>query len=99
MFDLKRVFSEFKLVTPINSIYYDFVRSILNVELLCGIQVPTSCGMNQVESVHRKFLHFATYVLKVDHPVHDYTSVLHRLGLNISVNQFRSLEAKMTSLQ
>jgi len=36
----------------------------------------------QLERVQRKFLHFASYILKIHRPPHDYTSVITALGLS-----------------
>jgi len=55
-----------------------------------------SCGLNQVESIQRKFLNFAAYIHKkiADHPDYGYSPVLHKLNLNILVN--RRLEVNIT---
>jgi len=47
----------------------------------------TSCGINRIERVQRKFLNFITYKLKIDHTPDDYFIVLHRLGLITALNR------------
>lgn len=64
------------------------------MDLLFGIQLPTSCGMIQVERVRRNFLNFAAYSLTIDHPPHDHSLVMHWLGLNILAD--KRLEANLT---
>jgi hypothetical protein len=57
----------------------------------------TSCGKKQVERVQRKFLNIAAYKLKIYHPPHDYSPVMHRLGMNTLAD--RRLEANLIFLR
>jgi hypothetical protein len=54
------------------------------MEPLYGINL-IFCNMNEVKCVRRKFLNFATFILKIDHSKQDFLPVVYRLGLNISV--------------
>jgi hypothetical protein len=56
-----------------------------------------SCGRNQIERVQRKFLNFTSYALKIDHPMHNYSLVLYRLGMQTLAD--RKLEANLTFLR
>ena len=77
---IKRICSEFKLVTLLKYLYCAFLRLILEYRVIIW-DPSTSCGMNQVESIQRKFLNLAAYTLKIDHPAHNYSLVLHQLSL------------------
>jgi len=93
---IRRVSSEFKLVSSLKSLYCAFVRSILEYGSVVW-DPGTSCGKKQVERVQRKFLNIVAYKLNIDHPPHDYSPVMHRLGLNTLAD--RRLEANLIFLR
>lgn len=93
---IRRICSEFKLVSLIKSLYCAFVRPKLEYGAVAW-DPSTCCGMDQVERVQRKFLNFLAYILKIDHPAHDYSPVLHQIGLNTLA--YRRLETNMTFLR
>lgn len=77
---LKRMASEFKLVRSLKTLYCALVRSI--VEFGSIIWNPmTSLERNQNERVQRKFLNFAAFKLKIEHPPHSYATVSDQLKL------------------
>lgn len=83
---VKRIFQEFKLVTPIKTLYCAFVRSIL--EYGAVVWDPyTACDRNRIERVQRKFLNYAAFTLNIDHMPHDYIPVMDRLGLSTLVDR------------
>ncbi|KAL4120626.1 hypothetical protein QTP88_013284 [Uroleucon formosanum] len=77
---IMRMMNEFKLVGSLKTVYCSFVRSLLEyVSVLWDpFVVIDSC---HVERVQRRFLSSAAYMLKIVHPSHDYTTVLHALNL------------------
>ncbi|KAL4148808.1 hypothetical protein QTP88_002960 [Uroleucon formosanum] len=76
---------EFKLVTPIKTLYCAFVRSILEYGVVWDPY--TACDRNQIERVQRKFLNYAAFTLNIDHMPHDYIPVMDRLGLSTLVDR------------
>ncbi|XP_060874011.1 uncharacterized protein LOC132947798 [Metopolophium dirhodum] len=75
-----RTMNEFKLSGSLKTVYCSLVRSMLEYAsvLWDPFVVTDSCHL---ERVQRRFLSSAAYMLKIVHPPHDYTPVLHALGL------------------
>ncbi|KAL4090397.1 hypothetical protein QTP88_025246 [Uroleucon formosanum] len=83
---IKRICNVFKLTSPIKTLCCDYVRS--NLEYGAVVWDPsTSCGKDQIERVQRKFLNYATFILSIDHPPHDYNPILNKLGLSSLVDR------------
>ena len=75
---IRRVSSDFKLSSSLKTLYCSLVRSLL--EYACILWDPyTASDSLIIERVQRLFLYFAGRVLKINHPVHDYTPVLREL--------------------
>jgi len=77
---IMRTMKEFKLSGSLKTVYCSFVRSLLEYAsvLWDPFVVIVSCHL---EWIRRRFLSSAAYMLKIDHPPHDYTLVLHALHL------------------
>ncbi|KAL4153506.1 hypothetical protein QTP88_001339 [Uroleucon formosanum] len=70
----------FGLKSSLKALYCSFVRPIL--EYGAVIWDPhTAVNARQLERVQRRFFRFASYLLGIDCPPHDYTSVATNLGL------------------
>ncbi|CAI6348345.1 unnamed protein product [Macrosiphum euphorbiae] len=71
---------DFKLSRSLNTVYCSLVRSLLEYAsvLWDPLVVIDSCHL---ERVQRRFFSSAPYMLKIVHPPHDYTPVLHALNL------------------
>ncbi|XP_008182540.1 uncharacterized protein LOC103309289 [Acyrthosiphon pisum] len=78
---IKRICNEFKLTSPIKTLYCAYVRFILEYGAVVW-DPSTSCGKDQIERVQRKFLNYAAFILSIDHPPHDYIPILNKLGLS-----------------
>jgi len=77
---IKRVCNEFKLITPLKTLYCALDRFILKFAVII-CDPHTTSNLNQLETVQRKFLSFAAYLLKIKHRSNDYEAVLNRLCL------------------
>jgi len=71
----------FKLTSSLKAIYCSLVRPILEYGSILW-HPYTASDSYQLERVQRKFLRFAAFILKIDHPPHDYSPVLQQLKLN-----------------
>jgi hypothetical protein len=78
---IKRISVKFKLAAPLKTIYCSFVRSILEYSSVLW-DPHTASSSFEIERVQRCFLSFAAYVLKIEHPQHDYSNVLNYLSLS-----------------
>jgi len=74
------ILKEFKLSRSLKTLYCSLVRSLLEYAsvLYDPFVVINSC---RLERVQRRFLSSTAYMLKIDHPPHDYTPLLHVLNL------------------
>ncbi|XP_008189361.1 uncharacterized protein LOC103311505 [Acyrthosiphon pisum] len=77
---IKRISSEFNMCSSLKALYCAFVRSHLEygVVIWDPQNLRDSC---QIERVQRKFLKYASFVLRIDCLPHDYTPVLEKLNL------------------
>lgn len=94
--NIKRICNEFNFETPMKSLYCIFVRSILEYGSVMWDH-DISCDLNQIRSFQRICLNYVAYKLEIDHPLHDYSLVLRRLGLNTLAN--RRFEANLVFLR
>ncbi|XP_022175933.1 uncharacterized protein LOC111038911 [Myzus persicae] len=75
-----RISKEFNLSSSLKTIYCSLVRSLLEYAsvLWDPYTVSDSC---QLERVQRRFLSCAAFLLKINHPPHDYFLVMQELSL------------------
>ncbi|XP_025425705.1 uncharacterized protein LOC112694457 [Sipha flava] len=75
-----RISKEFNLSSSLKTLYCSLVRSLLEYSsvLWDPYTVSDSC---QLERVQRRFLSCAAFVLKINHPPHDYFLVMQELSL------------------
>ncbi|XP_022180966.1 uncharacterized protein LOC111041114 [Myzus persicae] len=81
-----RTMNEFKPSESLKTVYCSLVRSLLEYASMLWdpFVVIDSCHL---ERVQRRFLSSAAYMLKIIHPPHDYTPVLHALNLTSLANK------------
>jgi len=94
---IKRISNEFKLTSPIKTLYCAYVRSILEYGAVVW-DPSTSCGKDQIERVQRKFINYSAFILRIDHPPHDYTPILNKLGLSSLVDRRKVADLKFFRL-
>lgn len=63
------------------ALHCSFVRSILEYRSVVW-NSHTSSDANQLKKVHRKFLRFSGFILKIPHVKHNYMSVANQLNLS-----------------
>jgi hypothetical protein len=91
-----RTSKEFKLSTSLKTIYCSIVRSLL--EYASVLWDPyTSKDSSRLERVQRRFLSSAAYLLKIQHPQHDYLPVMRELCLDTLAD--RRVNANLTFLK
>ncbi|VVC28878.1 Hypothetical protein CINCED_3A001128 [Cinara cedri] len=71
---IRRVSSEFKFTGSLKSLYCALVRTILEYGSVVWDPYCTDL-CRQLEDVQRKFLNYASYVLNIPCPPHDYSPV------------------------
>ena len=77
---IKRISSEFNMCSSLKALYCAFVRSQLEYAVV--IWDPQNLRDSfQIERVQRKFLKFASFVLRIDCLPHDYAPVLAKLNI------------------
>jgi len=94
---IKRIFNEFKLTSPIKTLYCAYVRSILEYGAVV-LDPPASSGKDQIERIQRKFLNYAAFILNINHPPHDYNPILNKLGLSSLVDRRKVANLKFLRL-
>uniref|UniRef100_A0A2S2P984 RNA-directed DNA polymerase n=1 Tax=Schizaphis graminum TaxID=13262 RepID=A0A2S2P984_SCHGA len=94
---IKRICNEFKLTSSIKTLYCAYVRSILEYGAVVW-DPSTSCGKDQIERVQRKFLNYVAFILSIDHPPHDYTPILNKLGISSLVDRRKDANLKFLRL-
>lgn len=87
---IKRNTSLFTSVTCLRSLYFSLVRSIVEYGIVVWYPYLAKDQL-RIERVQNRFLSYAAFLLKIDHPTHDYSSV--RSSLNIPTLASRRVDA------
>jgi hypothetical protein len=83
---VSRISQDFRLQTPLKSLYCSLIRPILEYGSVLW-DPNTSVASNMIERVQRKFLRMVAFRLNIPCPPHDYTPVLTELGLSSLANR------------